>query len=222
MRSMLSGSACAWGAGWRSLPARGRAGLLAACLAAATLLPGCDRLGLGGGQPSFQGIDITGANYATTLNLPDAEGRERSLQEFKGRVVVVFFGFTQCPDVCPTMLGDLASAKRELGEAGREVQGIFVSIDPERDTPEILRAYVSAFDPSFVALRGDEARTSEAAKNFKVFYKKAEGRTPASYTIDHTAGAYLFDRQGRVRLFTRHGTGAPALVHDLKLLLAQR
>jgi protein SCO1/2 len=184
-------------------------------------LAGCDRLGIGTSQPPFQGIDITGANYASELSLPDAEGRVRTLAEFKGKVVVVFFGFTQCPDVCPTTLAELAAAKRELGADGARVQGIFVTVDPERDTAEVLRAYVAAFDPGFVALRGSDEQTLATAKAFKVFYRKVEGKTPSAYTIDHTAGSYLFDTKGRVRLFTRHGTGQAALVSDLKRLLAE-
>ena len=184
-------------------------------------LTGCDRLGSGAGQPPFQGIDITGANYASELALPDPEGRVRTLAEFRGQVVVVFFGFTQCPDVCPTTLSELAEAKRELGADGARVQGIFVTVDPARDTPEVLRAYVAAFDPGFVALRGSDEQTLATAKAFKVFYRKVEGKTPASYTIDHTAGSYVFDTKGRVRLFTRHGSGKAALVSDLRRLLAE-
>ncbi len=172
-------------------------------------------------EKSFQAIDITGAQYASTFSLPDAQGRLRTLEEFRGKVVVVFFGFTQCPDVCPTTLSDLAAAKAELGAAGQRVQGVFITVDPQRDSPEVLGAYVQAFDPSFVALRGDESQTAAVARQFKVVFAKSPGPTPTSYTMDHTAGAYVFDAQGRIRLFTRHGTGQAALVHDLKLLLAQ-
>ena len=182
-------------------------------------LSGCDRIGGGG---TFKAVDITGADYAQTLNLPDSEGRPRQLSDFKGKVVVVFFGFTQCPDVCPTTLSELAAVKQGLGPAGQDVQGVFVSIDPARDTPEILTAYVRQFGPDMVALRGDDAQTREAAKAFKVFFAKVPGKTETSYTMDHTAGSYIFDRQGKVRLFTRYGTGAEALTHDLKLLLAER
>jgi protein SCO1 len=182
-------------------------------------LVGCDRL-----MPAaaFKGIDITGAEYARELNLPDAAGQLRSLQEFKGRVVVVFFGFTQCPDVCPTTLFELAEVKKRLGADGQRVQGIFVSVDPERDTPELLQGYVANFGGDFVALRGSAEQTLAAAKHFKVYFNKVPGKTPGSYTIDHTAGSYVFDAAGRVRLFTRHGLGAEALLHDVKLLLAGR
>jgi protein SCO1/2 len=198
-----------------------RRAALALAAGSAMWLGGCDRLGIGASQPPFQGVDITGASYASELALPDPEGRVRTLAEFRGKVVVVFFGFTQCPDVCPTTLADLAAARRELGADGARVQGLFVTVDPARDTPEILRAYVAAFDPSFVALRGSDEQTLAAAKSFKVYYSRVEGRTPGSYTIDHTAGSYVFDAKGRVRLFTRHGTGQAALVSDLRRLLAE-
>lgn len=201
--------------GPRVMPVRGLwAALLVVALA---LLSGCSR-----DAPAFKGIDITGADYARELSLPDPDGRVRSLGEFQGRVVVVFFGFTQCPDVCPTTLVELATVKQRLGERGQRVQGVFVSVDPERDTPELLKAYVANFDPSFVALRGSPEQTMAAAKHFKVFYAKVPGKTATSYTIDHTAGAYIFDTRGRVRLFTRHGTGVDALVHDIGLLLAEK
>ncbi|MFY8084649.1 MAG: SCO family protein [Rubrivivax sp.] len=181
----------------------------------ASSLTGCDRAG----APSFKGIDITGADYARELPLTDPDGKRRSLAEFKGRVVVVFFGFTQCPDVCPTTMVELAAVKKQLGADGERVQGIFVTVDPERDTPELLKAYVDNFDADFVALRGSPEETLAAAKHFKVFFAKVPGKTEGSYTIDHTAGSYVFDPQGRVRLFTRHGTGPEALAHDLRLLL---
>jgi protein SCO1/2 len=132
---------------------------------------------------------------------------------------VVFFGYTHCPDVCPTTMVELAAVKKALGVDGARVQPIFVTLDPERDTPEILRAYVSNFGPDFVALRGDLAQTQAAAKHFKVFYAKVPGKTPTSYTVDHTAGSYVFDAQGRVRLFARYGAGTEALQADLKRLL---
>ena len=185
-------------------------------LAVAAALTGCDRAS----APSFKAIDITGADYARDLSLSDPEGKRRSLAEFKGRVAVVFFGFTQCPDVCPTTLVELAAVKKQLGADGDKVQGIFVTVDPERDTPELLKAYVDNFGAGFIALRGTPEETLAAAKHFKVFYAKVPGKTDTSYTIDHTAGSYLFDPQGRVRLFTRHGTGPEALAHDLKILLA--
>jgi protein SCO1/2 len=168
----------------------------------------------------FTAIDITGASYANKLELPDPSGQMRRLDEFKGKVVVVFFGFTQCPDVCPTTLAELAAVRRALGADGARVQPIFVSVDPQRDTPEVLKAYAQAFGDDVVALRGDEAQTKAAAQEFKVFYSKVPGKTPDTYTIDHTAGSYVFDTQGRIRLFMRHGQPAAAVEADIRRLLA--
>jgi len=170
-------------------------------------------------KPAFKGIDITGAPYAQQLNLPDADGKPRTLADFKGKVVIVFFGFTQCPDVCPTTLSDLAEAKKRLGAAGERLQVVFITIDPERDTAAVLAQYVPGFDPSFVSLRGSAEQTAETAKEFKIFYQKAAGKTPTSYTMDHTAGAYVFDKDGRVRLFVRHGSSVDDIVADLRQLL---
>ena len=191
---------------------------LAAMACAVVLLAGCDRLG-GGAKPQFSGIDITGAEYARELSLPDTSGQVRSLADFKGKVLVVFFGYTQCPDVCPGTMNELALVKQQLGSAGERVQGIFVSLDPERDTPEVLKAYVASFGPDIVALRGTLEQTQAAAKEFKVFFAKSPGKTEGSYSIDHTAGSYVFDDKGRVRLFERYGTGPEPLKKDLALLL---
>ncbi|MEO8123218.1 MAG: SCO family protein [Burkholderiales bacterium] len=184
-------------------------------------LAGCDKLGLSGSsKPSFHGVDITGADYGRKLTLPDAEGKERTLADFKGKVSVVFFGYTQCPDVCPTTMAELAAIKRAMGADGDRVQGIFVTVDPERDTPAVLKAYLAAFDPSFIALRGSPEQTAEAAREFKVFFAKVPGKTPDSYTVDHTAGSYVIDSQGHLRLFERYGMPAEDLQSDLKQLLA--
>lgn len=168
----------------------------------------------------FTAIDITGASYASKLELPDPSGQMRRLDEFKGKVVVVFFGYTQCPDVCPTTLAELAAVRKALGADGARVQPVFVSVDPQRDTPEVLKAYAQAFGDDVVALRGDEAQTKAAAQEFKVFYSKVPGKTPDTYTIDHTAGSYVFDTQGRIRLFMRHGQPAAAVEADIRRLLA--
>lgn len=185
------------------------------------LVAGCERLGLGKPEP-FQGIDLTGFDYARQFSLADVNGKVRTLADFKGSVVVVFFGFTQCPDVCPTTLGEIAEVKRSLGADGARVQGVFITVDPERDTPEILKAYVDGFDAGFVALRGSLDETRAVAQEFKVFFAKSPGKTADSYSVDHTAGAYIFDPQGKVRLFTRHGAGAPAMGADIRRLLAER
>ena len=170
-------------------------------------------------KPQFKAVDITGAEYAKDFQLPDANGQVRSLKDFQGKAVVVFFGYTQCPDVCPTTLTELAQAKKLLGADGAKVQGVFITVDPERDTPEVLKAYMANFDPSFVALRGSPEQTAAVAKDFKVYYKKVDGKTPTSYTMDHSAASYVYDPQGRLRLYTRYGTGPQALADDLKLLL---
>lgn len=185
-------------------------------------LTGCDKLGLApaGAKPAFKGVDITGAEYARDLHLPDQDGRLRSLADFKGKVTVVFFGYTQCPDVCPTTMIEMAQVRKSLGKDADRVQGLFVTIDPERDTPAVLKSYMASFDPSFVALRGTLAETAAAAKEFKVFYAKVPGKEPGSYTMDHTAGSFVIDPSGRVRLFERYGDGGEALSNDIKSLLA--
>jgi len=170
-------------------------------------------------KPQFKSIDISGVDYAKGFRLPDQNGQQRTLEEFRGKVVVVFFGFTQCPDVCPTSLTEMAEVRRMLGPDGEKVQGIFITIDPERDTPELLKAYMANFDPSFLALRGTPEQTAEVAKAFKVYYKKVEGKTPGSYSMDHTAASFVFDPQGRPRLYTRYGTGPQPLADDIRLLL---
>ena len=187
---------------------------------AGLLLAGCDRLGSAAGAPSFHATDITGAEFARRLELPDVDGKMRTLADWKGKVTVVFFGYTQCPDVCPTTMAELSQIRKSLGAEGDRIETVFVTIDPERDTPEVLKAYVGNFGPGFTALRGSAEQTAAAAKEFKVFYAKAPGRTPGSYTMDHTAGSYIFDAAGKIRLFTRYGSGAESLKHDLQLLLA--
>lgn len=187
---------------------------------AALMLAGCQKSGPE--KQAFKGVDLTGAEYARQLNLTDQDGRARSLADFKGKVLVVFFGYTQCPDVCPTTMAEVAEVKRSLGADGDKVQGIFVTIDPERDTPQLLKAYMASFDPSFVALRGSPEQTQAAAKEFKVFYAKMPGKTPESYTMDHTAASFIFDTEGRVRVYARYGAGAQPLAHDIKLLLDEK
>jgi protein SCO1/2 len=192
--------------------ARAKAAVLLGAFALA--LAGC-----GAESPKFRSSDVTGATFGRDFALTDPSGNPRTLADFRGKVVVLFFGYTQCPDVCPTTLAELAAVKRDLGKDGDRVQGVFVSVDPQRDTPQILKAYMASFDPGFVALRGTPEQVKETARQFKVFYAQVPGRTEGSYTVDHTAGTYVFDAQGKVRLFVRYGSGAEALRHDLKLLL---
>jgi len=182
-------------------------------LLAALALAGCS-----GSGASFKNTDITGAGYGRDFELTDHNGKTRALADFRGKVVVVFFGYTRCPDVCPTTLADLKVAKEQLGEEGKRLQVLFVTVDPERDTRQLLASYVPAFDPSFLGLYGDAAATARVAKEFKVFYQKAPGRTPDGYTVDHTSASYVFDPQGRLRLLVRPGN-VPNLVADLKTLL---
>ncbi len=170
-------------------------------------------------KPSFASVDVTGANYAKDFELTDHNGQVRHLTDFKGKVVVMFFGFTQCPDVCPTSMAELAEVKQLLGKDGDRLQGLFVTVDPERDTAEVLKAYMGNFDPTFLALYTTPEKLAALAKDYKVYYKKVEGKTPTSYTMDHSAGSYIYDPQGNLRLFTRYGSGAKVLASDIAQLL---
>lgn len=167
----------------------------------------------------FKSIDLTGADYAQGFSLADHNGQLRTLKDFAGKIVVVFFGYTQCPDVCPTTLAEMAQIKQLLGPDGDKLQAIFITVDPERDSPEVLKAYMGNFDPTFLALRPSLDQLPEVAKDFKVYYKKVDGKTPGSYTMDHSAGSYIFDAKGRIRLYSRYGGGAEALASDIRLLL---
>jgi protein SCO1 len=187
-------------------------GLGAALLAA---LAGC-----GGQGPQFKNVDITGADYGKDFALVDHTGKVRTLADFRGKAVVVFFGYTHCPDVCPTTLAELKMVKEQLGPDGERLQVLFVTVDPARDTQDTLARYVPAFDPTFIGLRGDAAATAKVAKDFKVFYQKVPGSKPDNYTVDHTAGSYVFDPQGRLRLFARQGNPAN-LASDVRILLRQ-
>jgi protein SCO1/2 len=177
-------------------------------------------VGCGQDKPDFRGVDITGAEYAQGFELSDQNGQVRTLQDFAGKAVVVFFGFTQCPDVCPTALQEMAQAKQLLGADGAKLQGIFITVDPERDTPELLKAYVANFGSDFVALRPTAEQLPKVTKDFKIYYKKVEGKTPTSYTMDHSAGSFTFDPKGRIRLYNRHASGAETLAADVKILLS--
>ncbi|KFC72048.1 SCO family protein [Massilia sp. LC238] len=192
--------------------------LTALMLSAAVLAAGCDKLS--NKTPAFVNTDITGLDYAKGFSLTDHTGKPRTLQDFRGKLVVVFFGYTQCPDVCPTTMAKMATVMKELGPASKDVQVLFITLDPERDTQELLNAYVPAFHPSFIGLRGDAEATARTAKEFKVFYAKTpSGDDPKNYTVDHMTGSYVFDREGRVRLLVRHEAEPGAIASDLRQLL---
>ena len=170
-------------------------------------------------KPSFNAVDITGADYAKDFSLTDASGRVRTMADFKGKVVVLFFGYAQCPDVCPTTMTDMAQLKQQLGADGDRLQVLFVTVDPERDTREVMKAYMGAFDPSFIALIPTPEQLPPLAKDFKVYYKKVDGKTPTSYSMDHSAASFIYDPEGRLRLYARYGAGIPPMVADIKALL---
>jgi len=185
-----------------------------AALLAALALAACD-----GQAPKFRSTDITGADYGKALALVDQHGQLRRLEDFRGKAVVLFFGYTHCPDVCPTTLADLAQVMRQLGPLADRVQVLFVTVDPERDTQQVLAKYVPAFDPRFLGLRGDAEATRAVAKEFKIYYEKRPGKTPGEYSVDHSAQTYVFDPQGRLRLFVRQERLAEDLAPDLRTLL---
>lgn len=186
--------------------------LLIAALLLATA--GCQR-----GEGGFRSTDITGAEFGRQFALTDHTGKKRTLADFKGKVVVVFFGFTHCPDVCPTTLAELAGAMKKLGEKADRVQVLLITVDPERDTGDVLGPYVTAFDPRFLGLRGDAAETETVAREFKVIYQKVAGKTASNYTMDHSAGTYIFDPEGRIRLYVGYGQGSEVFAHDIDRLL---
>jgi len=169
--------------------------------------------------PSFQATDLTGASFGRDFELTAPDGKPRRLADFRGKAVVMFFGYTQCPDVCPTTLAALADAMKQLGADADRVQVLFVTIDPERDTPALLSQYVPAFDPRFLGLYGDADATARTAKEFKIIYQKVPGAAPGSYTMDHSAGTYIFDPQGRLRLYVSNGQGPEVFAHDLRELV---
>ena len=172
-------------------------------------------------KPEFKNIDITGSTaFGKDFSLLDPDGKVRTLADFKGKVVVMFFGYTQCPDICPTTLTEMQQVMTILGPQSDKVQILFVTVDPERDTAAILKQYVPAFDPRFLGLRPtDDAALEKIGKDFKIYYKKVPGNSPGSYTMDHTAGSYAFDPDGRLRLYIKHAQGPETLAHDLKELL---
>jgi protein SCO1 len=189
-------------------------------MAAAALLVSTGFLGAcSESKPSFSAVDITGADYAKGFELNDHNGKVRHLTDFNGKVVLMFFGYTQCPDVCPTTMSDMAEIKKTLGADGERLQVLFVTVDPERDTPELLKAYMENFDQSFLALYAPPKKLEELTKDYKIYYKKVEGSTPTSYSMDHSAGSYIYDPKGQLRLFSRYGTPKDVLTKDLQTLL---
>jgi len=169
--------------------------------------------------PKFEGSDVTGIGYARDFRLIDHTGKTRTLADFRGKVVVLFFGYTQCPDVCPTTLSELAATMQKLGPDAERVQVLFVTVDPERDSPDLLARYVPAFNPRFLGLYGDVAATEATAKEFKILYQKQPGPTPGTYSVDHSAGTYIFDPEGRLRVYESYGRGPEVFAHDIRALL---
>jgi protein SCO1/2 len=196
---------------WRRLTA-----VLSLCLfvALGVVLAGCSK-------PAFQNIDITGnTSFPTDFALPDTTGKVRTVADYKGKAVILFVGYTHCPDVCPATMAELTEAMKRLGSDASRVQVLFVTLDPSRDTPAVLSQYVHAFSPDFAALRpGSDTERDAFAKDFKLVYAKVPGTTPDNYTVDHTAASYVFDPAGHLRLYARDGQGPDPWVHDLKLLL---
>jgi len=190
---------------WRlSLPLLATVALLASCSAEA---------------PKFRSTDITGADFGRELSLTGHDGKHRTLADFRGKTVVLSFGYTHCPDICPTTLADIAAAVKSLGADAASVQVLFVTVDPERDTAAVLAQYVPAFDPGFLGLRGDAVATQKVARDFKIFYEKRPGAAPGAYTVDHSGQSYVLDSEGRLRLFVRHDRIAQDLAADLRTLL---
>lgn len=183
-------------------------------IALALVLGACDT------KPQFVSADISGVDYAKDFALTDHTGKPRTLADFRGKAVVIFFGYTQCPDVCPTTMTGMTEAMKILGEDAQKVQVLFITVDPERDTPQLLAQYVPAFHPSFIGLYADPPTIATTAQSFRVFYQKQPGSTPSTYTVDHTAGSYVFDPKGRLRLYVKHGEKPEVIAGDIKQLLA--
>lgn len=190
--------------------------LLSGVIFGTLLLGACQR----NAPNAFHGNDVTGASYGKDFRLLDPDGKERTLADFRGKAVAVFFGYIQCPDVCPTALSRAVEVKRLLGKDAERLQVVFITVDPERDTPEVLKAYTAAFDPSFLGLSGTQQRTADTAKEFGAIYRKVP--TGSSYSMDHTASTYVYDPQGRLRLRLAHALGAPEYAADIRTLLESR
>ncbi len=171
-------------------------------------------------KPSFNSVDITGADFAKDFQLSDHNGQARTMQDFRGKIVVMFFGFLNCPDICPTTLAEWNGIRESLPAEQRDkIQVLFVTVDPERDTAAKLKAYVTGFHPTNLGLLGDAKATADTAKSFKVIYQKQEGKTPDNYNMDHTAASFVFDQTGKVRLYVRMGQTVEKTASDVKQLL---
>jgi len=194
--------------------------VLALALIAVSLLAACGEKKAEAPKLAFQSTDLTGASFAKDFALTDHTGKPRTMADFKGKVVVMFFGYTQCPDVCPTTMAEMSEVMKQLGPQADQVQVLFVTVDPERDTQELLAQYVPAFDKRFIGLYGTQEQTAAVGKEFKVIYAKVPGSSKDNYTVDHSAASYVFDKQGKLRLLIRSGQPAAAAVHDIKLLLS--
>jgi len=190
--------------------------LFAFALIALSLLAGCGEKP----APAFKSTDLTGASFGKDFALTDHNGKPRTMADFKGKVVIMFFGYTQCPDVCPTTMAEMSEIMKTLGPQADQVQVLFVTVDPERDTQQLLAEYVPVFDKRFLGLYGTPEQTAAVGKEFKVMYSKVPGKDPRSYSMDHTAASYVFDKQGKIRLLIRPGQPVSITVQDLKLLLS--
>ena len=192
--------------------------IAAACLLAAFTLAACKPAP----QPqTFQATDITGAAFGRDFKLTDHNGQERTLADFRGKIVAVFFGYVHCPDVCPTTLSDFAMALQQLGPQAEQVQVIFVTVDPERDTPDLLKEFVPAFHPGFLGMYTDAVSLTQLANEYKVVYQKSSVKAADDYLIDHSAGTYVYDSNGQLRLLMPYGSSPDAIAQDLKTLLSQ-
>ncbi len=183
------------------------------------LLPVLVSCGSANNAQKFNTTDITGVDFGNGLSLTDHTGKARSLSDFKGKVVALFFGYTHCPDVCPTTLNDMKQSKKLLGANASELQVLFVTLDPERDTQPLLAQFVPAFDPSFIGLYGTKEQTAAVLKDFKIFAAKVENKGRSGYTIDHSAGVYVFDKTGKIRLYVDYGTKPDLIASDIQKLL---
>ena len=194
---------------------------LAWMLVCVLTLSACDNKGVPLPKTVFANTDVTGLDYGKDFSLTDHNGKPRTIADFRGKLVFVFFGYTHCPDICPTTLSDMAGVMKSLGPDADKLQVLFITLDPERDKPEVMAGYVPAFHPGFLGLYGDRAATEKVARDFKIFQQRVSGTDGKSYTIDHTAASYVFDTRGHLRLFVRHGQNGAPLLNDLKLLLSE-